>query len=165
LDELAIPAAHLWGYSMGGWIGYRIATATPERVDRLVLGGAHAFADPAKPFHHVDGRDPEVFIKALETFAGATVTEKVKAEILKNDLQALAAAMHDRESQLDLLPTIKVPTLLYCGERDPRHSKIEECSKLIPNAEFLSLPGLNHVDAFISAEMVLPPILRFLTQP
>jgi hypothetical protein len=32
----------------------------------------------------------------------------------------------------------------------------------MPRATFISLPGLNHAEAFRSADLVLPPVMEFL---
>ncbi|MWA07365.1 alpha/beta fold hydrolase [Actinomadura sp. LD22] len=48
LDALRIPAAHLSGESLGGWVAAKFAAAHPERVSSLILntpGGT--MADPA----------------------------------------------------------------------------------------------------------------------
>jgi pimeloyl-ACP methyl ester carboxylesterase len=41
LDELRIAAAHFWGYSMGGWIGFGTVKYARQRVRRVVIGGQH----------------------------------------------------------------------------------------------------------------------------
>src|SRR5215467_13654037 len=49
LDALHVPSAHFWGYSMGGWIGWGMAKYAPERVQGLVIGGAHPYALATPP--------------------------------------------------------------------------------------------------------------------
>jgi pimeloyl-ACP methyl ester carboxylesterase len=43
LDDLDIPRAHYFGYSMGGGIGFAIARYAPERVHSLVIGGGSPY--------------------------------------------------------------------------------------------------------------------------
>ncbi len=43
LEAEAIHRAHVWGYSMGGWVGFVVGAAAPDRVRSLVLGGANTF--------------------------------------------------------------------------------------------------------------------------
>ena len=57
-----------------------------------------------------------------------------------------------------------VPCLLLGGENDPYHAGDEACSKRMPNAVFVSLPGLEHREAFFRADLVLPHVLRFPAQ-
>jgi pimeloyl-ACP methyl ester carboxylesterase len=162
LDALGIQQAHYWGYSMGGWIGFGMAKHAARRVQSLIIGGAHPYADSAEAFRGVDGTDPEAFIVALEKFAGIRATPEIRERILENDLQALAAAMHDRDSLEEVMPTMTMPCFLYVGEDDPRFPKVEACVKGMPHATFVSIPGLNHAQANLRSDLVLPHIATFL---
>src|SRR5689334_1501813 len=44
-DHLGLPKADYFGYSMGGWIGFGLAKHTPDRVNSLIIGGAHPYAE------------------------------------------------------------------------------------------------------------------------
>jgi pimeloyl-ACP methyl ester carboxylesterase len=68
LEALQLSKAHFLGYSMGGRIGLGLAKYAPERVESLVLGGTHAYADPSyvDAFGPLDGGDSEAFITAFE---------------------------------------------------------------------------------------------------
>ena len=162
LDKLGIEKAHYWGYSMGGWIGFGMAKYAPMRIHSLILGGAHPYADSAQAFNGIDGTQPKALVEAMESFVGLRFTELDKEQILENDLVALAAAMHERDSLEDILPSMKMPCFLFVGENDPRISKIALCAKQIPNATFLSIPGLNHATASIRSDLILPDIEKFL---
>jgi pimeloyl-ACP methyl ester carboxylesterase len=50
LDDLQIEHANLFGYSMGGWIGFGLAKHAPTRFQSLILGGAHPFAESVQGF-------------------------------------------------------------------------------------------------------------------
>jgi pimeloyl-ACP methyl ester carboxylesterase len=162
LDDLGIQRTHYWGYSMGGWIGFGMAKHAASRVQSLILGGAHPYAESAEVFHDVDGTDPDAFISAMEKYVGVRVTPEVRAWILGNDLQALAAAMHDRDSFEEIVPTMTMPCFLYAGELDPRIQKIEMCAEDMPNAEFVSIYDLNHAQAYMRSGLVIPDVEKFL---
>ena len=162
LDDLGIRKALYWGYSMGGWIGFGMAKHAASRVQALIIGGAHPYADSAEAFRDVDGTDPEAFIAALEKFTGTPATPVSRARILGSDLQALAAAMHDRDSLEEVLPTMTMPCFLYVGEGDPRLPKVEACVKDMPHATFVSIPDVNHSQANMRSDLVLPHIAKFL---
>ena len=68
LEALQLSKAHFLGYSMGGRIGLGLAKYAPERVESLVIGGTHPYADQSyvDAFGPLDGGDPEAFLAALE---------------------------------------------------------------------------------------------------
>jgi pimeloyl-ACP methyl ester carboxylesterase len=162
LDDLGIQRTHYWGYSMGGWIGFGMAKHAASRVQSLILGGAHPFAENAEVFHGVDGTDPDAFIAAMEEYVGVRVTLEIRDWILGNDLQALAAAMHDRDSLEEIVSTISMPCFLYAGADDPRRPKVESCAKDMPDAAFVSIPDFNHAQAYMRSDLVLPGVVNFL---
>lgn len=164
LDALAIAKAHFFGYSMGGWIGFGMAKYAPERVDALLLGAVHPYADHTwDAFRHVDGTDPEAFIAALEAVVGQRVPVELKPRVLDNDLRALAAAAQERPALEDVLSTMTMPCLLLVGEADARHAAVQECARHIALAKFVSLPGLNHATGLMRSDLMLPHVTKFLT--
>jgi pimeloyl-ACP methyl ester carboxylesterase len=163
LDALEIGQAHFFGYSMGAWIGFGMAKYAPERVDALVIGGAHPYADRSwNVFRQVDGTDPEAFVAAFEVVMEQRVPPELKPYMLANDLQALAASAQDRPALEDVLPTMAMPCLLLVGESDARHPAVQECAKHIADATLVSLPNLDHVGCYVRSDVVLPHVLRFL---
>jgi pimeloyl-ACP methyl ester carboxylesterase len=139
-------------------------TARSAALHTLIIGGAHPYAESAEAFHGVDGTDPDAFIAAMEKFAGQKAPPEARERILGCDIQALAAAMHDRDSLEDIVPTMTMPCFLFVGEADPRFPKVQECFKSMPNATFISLPGLNHSQANMRSDLVLPHVTKFLKE-
>ena len=164
LDALHIRTAHFWGYSLGGWIAFGMAKYAPERVQKLVIGGAHLYEDRSfAAFRQVDGTDPDAFIAALEVVLEEPVPPQYRPLLLANDLQALAAAMQvPRPSLEEVLPTMTMPSLLYVGEADSRYAAVKACSTHIPNVTVVSLPGLNHAQGMAQSGVVLPHVTKFL---
>ena len=60
LEALRLSKAHFLGYSMGGRIGLGLAKYAPERVESLIIGGTHPYADQSyvDAFGPLDGGDP-----------------------------------------------------------------------------------------------------------
>jgi pimeloyl-ACP methyl ester carboxylesterase len=162
LDSLRIQKAHYLGYSMGGWIGFGMAKHAANRLLSLMIGGAHPYAEHIEAFRNIDGTDQEAFITAFQQLTGSQITPEMKTRMLANDLKALAASLHDRESIEDVLPTMKMPCFFFVGEADPRLSKVQKFVKQISNATFISLPNLDHAAAFMRSDLVLPHIMNFL---
>jgi pimeloyl-ACP methyl ester carboxylesterase len=165
LDALNLRSAHFWGYSMGGWIGFGMAKYAPHRVDAMLIGGQHPYARRLRAATSPDGSDPQAYFEAFfaridEDFA--TLPPERRAETFANDCRALAAAEQDRPSLEDVLPTMNMPCLLYVGEADSRFPRVQACVKQMPNATFVSFPGLNHTEAFYRADMILAQVTKFL---
>src|SRR5262245_61849210 len=49
LDAEGIARAHVWGYSMGGYIAYALGVLAPDRVASLVVGGQAPFKGNPRP--------------------------------------------------------------------------------------------------------------------
>lgn len=43
LDALKIDVTHFWGYSMGGYTGFSMASRYPERLKSIIIGGSHPY--------------------------------------------------------------------------------------------------------------------------
>lgn len=165
LDDLGIAQADFFGYSMGGWIGFGVARYAPERFRSLTIGGQHPYAQ------NMDGlrqlvrygveNGPEAFVAMWEENFG-TLSSETRERMLAYDYEALLAVAQDRESLEAVLPTMRMPCLLYVGEMDEIHPLAKECARQIANATFVTLPGLDHGEAIRRSDEVLPHVKRFL---
>ena len=165
LDALSLRAAHFWGYSMGGWIGFGMAKYAPERVHAMLIGGQHPYERILPAAARLDGSDPQAFLDAFLARIGvdlATLPPERRAEVLANDCRALAAAQQDRPSLEDVPPTMTMPCFLYVGEADGVFPRAQACVKQMPNATFVSFPGLDHGEAFYQGAVILPQATKFL---
>jgi hypothetical protein len=62
----------------------------------------------------------------------------------------------------DVLPTMRMPCLLFVGEADGAYAGVKECVQHMPNVTFVSLPDLKHSETFFRSDLVLPHVLKFL---
>ena len=165
LDDLGIAQADFFGYSMGGWIGFGVARYVPERFRSLIIGGQHPYAQ------NMDGlrqlvrygveNGPEAFVAMWEESFG-TLSPETKERMLAYDYEALLVVAQDRESLEAVLPTMRMPCLLYVGEMDEVYPIAKECAKRIVNVTFVTLPELDHGEAIRRSDEVLPHVKRFL---
>ena len=165
LDALDLAKAHFWGYSMGGGFGFGMAKYAAARVNSLIIGGAHPYGRRLPVASLPDGADPDAFLDTYFQISGldrGAFSPAEEAEFLDNDFRALAASLQDRPSLADILPTMTMPCLLYAGEEDGNFSQAQECVEHIPRGRFVSIPGVNHPEAFYRAKLVLPHAMKFL---
>ena len=166
LDQLEAPTVDFMGYSFGAWVGFGMARFAPERLRSLVLGGMHPYVrDPGPLQRRIDR-----FSKTRDALAAGghhadLIPDQVKAQFADNDIEALIAlttAIRDSEGFEGALDTLQAPGLVYAGEEDPAYPLARQCVQGRSNLEFLSLPGLGHMEAWHQSDAVLPHVMRFL---
>ncbi len=64
----------------------------------------------------------------------------------------------------DCLRGSPIPCLFYAGDVDPFHTRASEAAQELPKASFVSLPGLDHIQAWFAPDLVLPHATSFLTK-
>jgi pimeloyl-ACP methyl ester carboxylesterase len=164
LDDLDIPRAHYLGYSMGGRIGFAIARYAPERVHSLILGGGSPYPQSqAGPDRMLEALKQGA--EAIPSLWGITEPPELIARLVKNDAKALVACRSkglQSAGFAEILPTMRMPCLLYAGEDDPVCAENRKCIRGMPNVTFFSLPGLSHVEAVSRSDLVLPRVKQFL---
>lgn len=165
LDDLNIGKAHFLGYSMGGWVGFGLARYAPERFDSLILGGTHPYAQSMERIRQLVRQGiehgTEAFIEAREKILGAMSNEQ-RERISLYDFEALMAVAQDRPDLSKVLPTMKMPCLLFVGELDGACSLAREAARHMPNSTFTVLPGLDHSECVRHPDLLAPRIRRFL---
>ena len=164
LDHLVITRADVLGYSMGARIAAFLTLAHPERVRSLILGGLGI-----NMVRGVVGSGP--IAKALEAPRIEDVTNdtarsfRAFAEQTKSDLKALAACIRGPREKItpERLATIAAATLIAVGSKDVIAGSGAELATLIPGAQFLDIPGRDHMRAVGDATFK-QGVLDFLTQ-
>lgn len=169
LDALAIPRAHLLGYSMGGRIALALAAFHPERVASALLVGARAgFEDPAERAaralddeclaDRIERDGVPAFVEhwmALPLFAtqrrlGAEVLAAARAERLANRADGLSASLRAIGAGAQpplhaLLPRVQLPVLLVVGADDARFATVaRDLAQRLPRARLAVVPDAGH---------------------
>jgi len=175
LDAVGMAEAHFWGYSMGATTGFDLAARNSKRFRSFILGGMTPYAWPDEMVRAVNISidlfrlrlaDPEAYIQRMEALTGRPLSPAQRDELLSRDAEASIAAQEALLIRPPLtdqqLAAIPVPCLVYCGELDPFHTGAQESVCHIPQARFVSLPGLNHVTAFARGDQIVMPVRDFL---
>ena len=176
LDQLGIDRAHFIGASWGGRLGFGIGEHAPERVLSLVIGGQQPYAiNPEGPLAHMVTEalaasrrvgSLEPFVQGLESFSGIRVPDAMRAQWLDNDPAAIHAAWTAGVAEGAISHDLRAwysRCLIHVAAADADfHDQAQRAAGVIPNAEFISADGTDHVTAHIESDPVVPAILRTL---
>lgn len=190
LAALGIERCHVHGGSMGGFIAARFAARYPERVDRLVIGGAVARSDRMgrtqfatwKNLALAYGADsPELalelttkaFSRAYLDGLGDQLVEDIRAVTARNVTTPVFCDACDTMIETDVAPQlgrITAPTLVMVGSEDcltpldagPSGVGARGLAAAIVGAELLVLEGCGHGNLVEQPEASIEAIFAFL---
>jgi pimeloyl-ACP methyl ester carboxylesterase len=148
---------------MGGRAGFDLGIRRPDRLLSLVLGGAHPFGSPSNRAWAEQLRQGMPAFLAANEAALSAMPQELRERWLTSDPEALAAAtLADRPNLEMHLAAMHLPTLIYCGERDPAYEGAKRAADAMPEATFVSLPGLDHNGVVVASDLVVPHVRAFL---
>jgi pimeloyl-ACP methyl ester carboxylesterase len=161
LDELGVERWALVGASYGGWVALQVASAAPERVERLVL--LDPLAEVAEPDERLRAfwRDEDALVEAgdldaatdlnVATFLGPEAPDdsrelvwKMQRGVLQH--QAAAGEVENAELPVDL-DRLTMPVTVVVGGRDLPFfvDTARELARVLPDAELVELPWAGHL--------------------
>jgi pimeloyl-ACP methyl ester carboxylesterase len=179
LDQLHIHHATLVGHSLGSFVAQKVAEQDTGHLDRLVLIGS----GPGSP------KDPAVHDAILETFSSlkdpisytfardfqaSTVYHPIPAwffETMVGEAERVpAATWHGLATSVtaneptEELRKIRVPTLIFWGEKDSIFSRADQDTlvKVIPHAELKVYPETGHALHWERPDQFATDLLTFV---
>jgi pimeloyl-ACP methyl ester carboxylesterase len=170
LDKLKIESCILIGLSVGGMWGTQLALKHPERVSGLVLMDTSVASEPLKTqqqyFSMADtveklGRFPESMVEQILPLFFAPATLQTRSSLVENFKQqllnwppekipsivALSRTIFSRESLMERLGELPMPTLVMVGEDDrsrPPH-EAKAMADVISRGEYVVIPQAGHL--------------------
>lgn len=164
LDAVDIQRAHIVGLSWGGLLAQVFYQHYPERVLSLVLADTYAGWKGSLPMPIPEERlaaclrdaslPPNEFVpKYLPGMFSESPKQEVREELARimsefhpNGFQTMATALAQADTR-DLLPNIRVPTLLVWGDADKRSpmSVAYQFRDAIPGVKLEVISGVGHV--------------------
>jgi pimeloyl-ACP methyl ester carboxylesterase len=170
--KLALPPFAVAGNSMGGGAAWQLAVRHPDRVNALILVDAAGFANDKpsadmplafkilrypigrKVLSKIDNRPlidqglkADVYDKALITpFIVDRFAELQRAPGHRVILMSVSMGGQGPSTR-DLVSTIRVPTLILWGERDPliEPAAAKKFAAAIPGAKLITYPNVGHL--------------------
>ena len=170
MDELGIDAAHYWGYSMGGRIGFGVLESAPKRILGMIMAGIDQHGTDARRFQNRIGflwRGMERYLEGFEARFGRMEPDAKRDRFLDNDCLAMMAstlALRDHvRDYSNIAQQMTMPCLFYDGDADAFHDNARNFVDTLPDASFVSLPGQDHGGTFTRSDLVLPLVREFLS--
>lgn len=177
LDACEITRAAYLGYSLGGRVGFGLATHAPNRICALIAGGAsHRPQRGALDRLIYPGCVDTIETEGIEAFLGRwserlgrPIGPAVAQTFLDSDPRMLVPFLRqiNREPGFDerVVARIQLPVLLFAGERD--HERLADsrvAAALIPKAELFVVADGDHESTLASVGDVVPRVRAFLTR-
>ncbi|MCA9911218.1 MAG: alpha/beta hydrolase [Anaerolineae bacterium] len=176
LDELHLDRIILIGHSQGGWLALNLATAQPERIERLVLlspSGSLGRMRWQFLFHMLPvfiRPTKRNFYRAFQWMTTAPLGEHhplaeqfmIGAQAYKP--QELSTGVASRFSD-EALQGLAMSTLLLIGDRDGTckpHAELERARRLVPHLEAELIANGGHLFPVDQADATNTRILAFL---
>jgi pimeloyl-ACP methyl ester carboxylesterase len=170
LETINCETCAVIGLSVGGMWAAHLTLAHPEKVKALVLMDTSVDIEPTESrlqyFKMIDlieqtGYFPEPMVEKILPLFFSPATMEEKPELVNSFKQhllsmpedriqsviTLGRAIFSRESLMNRLNTIAIPTLIMVGENDqsrPVHES-RAMAEAIPNAEFQVVPKAGHI--------------------
>lgn len=169
LDDLGVEKAHFFGYSYGGKIGLAILKYFPDRFMSFIIGGMGAIEPDSEEEIQRTQKQINGYGKGLEERVNGLISyglseTDARAFVEGIDWKAMTALSSYTEhiGFDEYLPDLSNPCMLYAGTEDHFYQAAKETADLMVDVCFASLPGLDHFEAFIHKEEILPQIQRFI---
>jgi pimeloyl-ACP methyl ester carboxylesterase len=184
IRELGLERPHLLGLSWGSSIALEVYRRHPDLPASLILASAYAGWPGSLPPGEVKARREGALAatglpadEMLERWGGvfsAAATPTLREEMMAiwadnagaTNPGGYRASVHSMaEADLsDILPTIRIPTLLLYGERDERSplSVARELHDSIPGSELVVIPGVGHLASAEAPDDFNAEVRRFI---
>jgi len=160
MDDLGIDSAHIFGYSLGGWVAFELMSEFPQRVRSGIVGGAHPYEEDLSALREFSTAE---LVESWEAL-GAPLSADSKKRLAAMDRGVLVDCAPDRVDKAQRLDELKMPCLMVSGTEDWRFEDMRRFTQGNSACEFVAIEGLDHLTTWMGHETLLPPVLGFLAK-
>jgi pimeloyl-ACP methyl ester carboxylesterase len=153
MDAAGLGRAFVLGYSMGGFIGLRLAAAHSDRVVKLAVAGVGShYLDDLR----IDAPDSRARLADALLAPDKDSIADPRARLFRDfaeqpgkDRVALAACMRAMPPHLsrDVLASLSMPVLVVSGEHDRIAGRAEPFAAAFSDGKAVTIPGRDHMSA------------------
>ncbi len=144
-----ISRVNIFGYSMGGYVAFCLASQYPHLVRKIITLATKFYWDETVAAKEVKMLDPAIITHKVPLFAEQLRERHSPNDwklVLEKTTSMLLGLGRQNPLQLEDYKVIQTPSLLLLGEKD-KMITIEETiavQQALPHGEFRSLPGTPH---------------------
>jgi pimeloyl-ACP methyl ester carboxylesterase len=168
--EQHIPAGavvHLFGYSMGGYVGLYISKQQPERFARIVTLATKFYWDEVTAAKEVKMLEPEIIVQKVPAFAAQLENRHAPQDwkaVMKETARMMLAMGKDNPLKPEDYGAVSTPCLLLLGDRDKMVTLDETVYiyKQLPNAQLGVLPATGHPLEQVNLKQLVFQVKAFL---
>lgn len=165
MDENKIASAHIFGYSMGGYVALKLAKSHPQRVGKIFTLGTKLEWSPEvaqRETRMLDAAKIEEKVPALATQLANRHAPNDWKEVLRKTAEMMIA-LGNSPLNSAFYESIANDVRLAVGDRDTMTSLDETASafRQIPNASLIVLPQTPHPIEKVDIERVKDELRLF----
>jgi pimeloyl-ACP methyl ester carboxylesterase len=159
LDDRGIDTAHVFGYSLGGWVVFELLATNRPRIKTAIVGGAHPYAEDTSMLRGLPARALVSYWEAL----GAPLSDESKRRIEAFDQQELAEMIPDRIDKSGRLAGFGVRSLMICGTNDDRFEGMRRFAATDEGCcTFVPVRDADHLQAWFRSDEPVSAVRDFL---
>ena len=162
LATLGIEQADVFGFSLGGMVGYSLVIRYPSVVRRLVAASADYRSRESTPDEERAPMPTDAEFQAMRDAYEAVAPHPSHFDAFEEKVSAM---VHDSFVgwTADDLRAVQSSTMVVVGDNDfIRVSDAIEAAELLPHSQLAVLPGTTHMDMTRSPERILALVVPFL---
>lgn len=173
LDHLKIKQSHFYGNSIGGSLGFALASLYPERFLSFSIGNAHCYGSTAPGSNlfpedlrkYLIEKGIEELVNYLERTLNLRLLPGLRENFLQNDpLEIAAANMPEWPDYSEKFKKNKISMLIFGGSKDGVINLIKQSANIIPSSIFKEIQNKDHAEVYWESEIVAPLIINFIKE-
>ncbi|MBV9951267.1 MAG: alpha/beta hydrolase [Acidimicrobiia bacterium] len=162
LAHLGIEEADIFGFSLGGLVGWSLVIRHPNVVGRVAVASADYRSREAPPDEAPRPMPSDADFQAMRDAYTAVAPDPSHFDALGEKVGTMVNEDFVGWTA-DELRAVQSPTLVLVGDNDMiRVSDAVEAVELLPHGQLAVLPGTTHMDMTRSPERILAMLVPFL---
>ena len=167
MNENQIESAHIFGYSMGGYVALTLAKSNPERVSSIITLGTKFDWNPVSSIRESKMLNPDAIEEKVPKFASRLkdLHTESKWKIVLHETAKMMIHLGNGHRLLDVeLKDIKTRCTIGLGSEDTMVTKEEttNVAKTLPYSKFVELKDVQHPIDLIDPKIIANYIKEYI---